>query len=148
MYYLQSLDCDVVKGYSVNDDNEFKSKFLQICLKRPNWILWYLGNGGIPSWKGDGFCDDVNNNKDFNYDDGDCCGKASVKKNFCVDCTCKCKAQDNLYNGLLSLSYLDHLIVLQKDLHKFIYISLSFWLLRVESSDFSHVLLVNSQNDN
>ena len=34
---------------------------------------------GKPGYKGDGFCDDENNNAACAYDEGDCCGD-SVKK--------------------------------------------------------------------
>ena len=36
---------------------------------------------------GDGFCDDKNNNKECNYDGGDCCGSCKVT-DFCTNCTC------------------------------------------------------------
>ena len=49
----------------------------------------YKDYGGISYWVGDGFCDDINNNEACGYDDGDCCGLSSVKKNFCVKCICK-----------------------------------------------------------
>ena len=52
---------------------------------------FYKEYGGISSWVGDGFCDDINNNKACGYDDGDCCGWESMKKNFCVQCICKGK---------------------------------------------------------
>ena len=42
---------------------------------------------GEMEWIGDGFCDDINNNKFCNFDNGDCCG-AKVKKQFCLNCTC------------------------------------------------------------
>ena len=51
----------------------------------------YKEYGGISYWVGDGFCDDINNNKACGYDDGDCCG-LSMKKNFCVQCICKGKS--------------------------------------------------------
>ena len=51
----------------------------------------YKDYGGISYWVGDGFCDDINNNKACDYDDGDCCG-LSMKKNFCVKCICKGKS--------------------------------------------------------
>ena len=42
---------------------------------------------GYPDYKGDGNCDDVNNNKDCDYDGGDCCAKTvkggQVKKDYC-----------------------------------------------------------------
>ena len=42
---------------------------------------------GESVWIGDGFCDDMNNNIDCAFDDGDCCG-GSVRTPFCVDCIC------------------------------------------------------------
>ena len=47
----------------------------------------HIENGGAPDWIGDGFCDDLNNNKDCEFDGGDCCGY-SAKKVFCVKCNC------------------------------------------------------------
>ena len=38
-------------------------------------------------WKGDGWCDDGNNNAGCDYDGGDCCG-ANVRKNYCKFCQC------------------------------------------------------------
>ena len=38
-------------------------------------------------WKGDGICDDINNNELRDYDGGDCCG-AHVKKQYCFECQC------------------------------------------------------------
>jgi len=43
---------------------------------------------GLPKFKGDGHCDDENNNCGCAYDAGDCCGPAVVKK-FCKECKCK-----------------------------------------------------------
>ena len=53
---------------------------------------FYQDYGGIIYWVGDGFCDDINNNEACGYDDGDCCGDSSMKKNFCVHCICKGKS--------------------------------------------------------
>merc|ERR1712032_639421 len=42
-------------------------------------------------YKGDGNCDDDNNNKECEYDGGDCCAKSvggSVKKDYCKQCKC------------------------------------------------------------
>merc|ERR1719506_2874303 len=39
-------------------------------------------------YKGDGHCDDHNNNKGCDYDGGDCCGP-KVVKTFCTKCKCK-----------------------------------------------------------
>ena len=56
------------------------------------WICAFctVEYGGVANWVKDGFCDDFNNNEVCSYDGGDCCG-LSVKKNFCLDCTCQCK---------------------------------------------------------
>merc|ERR1712032_1514863 len=42
---------------------------------------------GSPKYKGDGVCDDNNNNKGCGYDGGDCCG-AQVNKKYCKVCKC------------------------------------------------------------
>ena len=42
---------------------------------------------GNPSYKGDDWCDDENNNCGCEWDGGDCCGK-KVKKNYCKKCKC------------------------------------------------------------
>merc|ERR1712156_951791 len=36
---------------------------------------------------GNGFCDDINNNKECTYDGGDCCG-ICINTDFCTNCTC------------------------------------------------------------
>ena len=36
---------------------------------------------------GDGYCDDVNNNLECNYDGGDCCG-SNVNVQYCTECQC------------------------------------------------------------
>jgi len=41
----------------------------------------------VPSWQGDGYCDDANNNPECNYDGGDCCG-TDVNDTFCEVCQC------------------------------------------------------------
>merc|ERR1719219_1411108 len=38
-------------------------------------------------WKGDGYCDDDNNNAGCQFDGGDCCGN-HVEKDFCTECKC------------------------------------------------------------
>ena len=43
--------------------------------------------GVCNQWAGDGFCDDINNNLDCNYDGGDCCG-SNVNTLFCTECQC------------------------------------------------------------
>ena len=52
-------------------------------------MLPKIDYGGIADWVRDGFCDDSNNNEACTFDGGDCCG-LSTKKNFCVNCACKC----------------------------------------------------------
>jgi len=42
---------------------------------------------GFPQWKGDGYCDDENNNDSCDYDGGDCCGD-DVNTSFCSACQC------------------------------------------------------------
>ena len=44
------------------------------------------GECEIPSWQGDSWCDDVNNNAACNWDGGDCC--ASTNSKTCIDCLC------------------------------------------------------------
>jgi len=46
------------------------------------------GTCGNGQYKGDGNCDDENNNCGCSYDGGDCCG-TNVKKNYCQECKCK-----------------------------------------------------------
>ena len=41
----------------------------------------------VPSWRGDNYCDDGNNNKGCGYDGGDCCGSNS-NKTYCQKCQC------------------------------------------------------------
>lgn len=42
-----------------------------------------------PLWKGDGFCDDMNNIADCDFDAGDCCNKTKPSWNaFCQKCQC------------------------------------------------------------
>ena len=49
----------------------------------------------VKSWKGDGYCDDENNNPGCEWDGGDCC-KENIKKTYCKDCKCFCKDADFL----------------------------------------------------
>merc|ERR1712224_999039 len=42
---------------------------------------------GSPNWKGDGNCDDNNNNAGCTWDGGDCCGPKNYK--YCKECKCK-----------------------------------------------------------
>ena len=38
-------------------------------------------------WISDGYCDDINNNRDCTYDGGDCCGP-NVNTDWCTVCQC------------------------------------------------------------
>ena len=38
-------------------------------------------------WVGDGFCDDIANNVECNYDGGDCC-LSDIKTDYCSECLC------------------------------------------------------------
>ena len=40
-----------------------------------------------PSWMGDGYCDDMNNIVECNFDGGDCCGP-NVNTAYCNQCQC------------------------------------------------------------
>ena len=40
-----------------------------------------------PNWKGNGYCDDENNNCGCEWDGGDCCG-SNVNKDHCSACEC------------------------------------------------------------
>merc|ERR1712193_158150 len=46
------------------------------------------GTCGQKQFKGDGNCDDDNNNCGCEFDGGDCCGP-DVKKSYCKECKCK-----------------------------------------------------------
>ena len=40
-----------------------------------------------PAWVGDGYCDDVTNNMECNYDGGDCC-LDPINNQYCYECQC------------------------------------------------------------
>merc|ERR1712038_2036649 len=42
------------------------------------------GTCKIPEWKGDGYCDDENNNSECAWDGGDCCG-SDVDTSYCTE---------------------------------------------------------------
>ena len=46
-------------------------------------------------YKGDGFCDDGNNNEGCEYDGGDCCG-SNIDTSYCTLCQCL----DPIYGGV------------------------------------------------
>ena len=45
------------------------------------------GGGCIQNWVTDGYCDDMNNHLDCNFDGGDCCG-SNVNTQYCTQCQC------------------------------------------------------------
>ena len=45
------------------------------------------GNCEHPVWVGDGYCDDLTNTEECDYDGGDCCGSC-VNAEFCSVCEC------------------------------------------------------------
>ena len=64
---------------------------------------------GAPNYKGDGVCDDDNNNKGCAYDGGDCCPKTTTAKGGKVDKS-YCKqvwvvTQCSAVDGVTSLVY-------------------------------------------
>ena len=52
-----------------------------------NFLIFIFLACGWEEWKGDGYCDDDNNNAGCDFDGGDCCGD-NVKKEFCSECRC------------------------------------------------------------
>jgi hypothetical protein len=50
-------------------------------------IKHYLVAYCKPSWIGDGFCDDINNNEGCYFDAGDCC-QDNVNTSYCDECLC------------------------------------------------------------
>jgi hypothetical protein len=54
---------------------------------------------GTPNFKGDGFCDDNNNNCGCAWDGGDCCGSTGKAKQFNYCTSCKCLDPTNVQNG-------------------------------------------------
>ena len=50
-------------------------------------IFFKVPCAGQISSIGNGFCDDINNNKECIYDGGDCCGNC-INTDFCTNCTC------------------------------------------------------------
>ena len=63
------------------------------------------GACGAAAYKGDGFCDDNNNNCGCDWDQGDCCGKSGKSKQFSYCSTCACvdpDMQDGVCSGACS----------------------------------------------
>jgi len=60
------------------------------CDGSDDCLSCYTGACGVPSYTGDGFCDDDNNNAACAWDEGDCCGSSgkNAQHNYCTDCAC------------------------------------------------------------
>ena len=61
-----------------------------LTLYNPTLIFTFpfaLECAGIINWIGDGYCDDVNNNKECDYDGNDCCG-LFINTEHCTFCQC------------------------------------------------------------
>merc|ERR1712159_404185 len=62
------------------------------CLCKASATTTTTPGCGDPYYKGDGFCDDFNNNPGCDYDGGDCCAATSraghVKTKYCKKCAC------------------------------------------------------------
>merc|ERR1712032_314273 len=71
------------------DGKHVETKYCRDCLcKDPN----HKGSRCLDGHKKDGFCDDVNNVPECNYDDGDCCNNGhSGQFRYCKECECKDK---------------------------------------------------------
>jgi len=71
------------------DGKHVETKYCRECLcKDPN----HKGSRCLDGHKKDGFCDDVNNVPECNYDDGDCCNNGhSGQFRYCKECECKDK---------------------------------------------------------
>jgi len=62
--------------------------YLSAVAALPQWPQDRQSGCSVPSWKGDKFCDDVNNVASCAFDGGDCCG-SNVDKTYCSVCACK-----------------------------------------------------------
>merc|ERR1712190_529192 len=78
-----NLDCEFDGGDCCGPN--VKEDFCSVCecLNGPV----EEGNCEQPNFKGDGFCDDGNNNAGCEFDGGDCCGP-NVSEDFCSVCEC------------------------------------------------------------
>ena len=80
-------------GFSVLFFKSATQRLVKVFLFKGEIILWLIifkvqcADTGNIAKIGDGFCDDKNNNKECNYDGGDCCGSCKVT-DFCTNCTC------------------------------------------------------------
>lgn len=75
-----------------------KCKDCKFVFKSDTCVKQAKGSCGAKAYKGDGFCDDSNNNAACNWDKGDCCGSSGKASQYkyckackCLDCTKKKK---------------------------------------------------------
>ena len=47
----------------------------------------FISGCSNPGWVGDGYCDDVTNNVQCGFDNGDCCG-LNINTQYCQVCQC------------------------------------------------------------
>jgi len=59
----------------------------------------------VPSWRGDNYCDDGNNNEGCDYDGGDCCG-SNVNKTYCQNC--QCLDPTNIVTSICQVGFTGH----------------------------------------
>ena len=52
-----------------------------------HFSLLFVDGCGFSAYRGDGFCDDENNNAACDFDGGDCCGD-NVNMAVCTKCQC------------------------------------------------------------
>ena len=72
----------------------YTKKYAKKCmpLNLKTWLILFIVTETPkclkPIWVGDGYCDDVTNTFECNFDGGDCCG-SDVNTEFCTFCLCK-----------------------------------------------------------
>ena len=73
-----------------------RSSDFSVCLKKTNAKInppFFTSDKGNPVqclnilWVGNGYCDDLTNTKECNYDGGDCCGSCVIT-DYCSECVC------------------------------------------------------------
>merc|ERR1712222_154791 len=95
----------IVSKYGFKCDSKLNEFGIKMSLKDACCKTYQQASAcKLPNYRGDGNCDDENNNKDCGYDGGDCCAKTvkgeQVKKNYCKEC--KCVDPDNQGKGKLT----------------------------------------------
>ena len=65
----------------------FKAPSVAIFETIKTLLIHTIGACEYSGWIGNGWCDDVTNTEECNYDGGDCCGP-NVNTDFCSECIC------------------------------------------------------------